>query len=235
MNNTCPACGALYNVTPKDIGRRLKCKKCNAALMVTDAGLIPDSNPAAQPEEPPMRASRLPRGKLFDTAKIGGMPGLLFGIGVVFVLFFTFMQVLSAAAIQRATEYEKKLSLEEEIRVRKLLPKGKKDRAELTTDEQKAFDEAKKKVEDEYVIPKKEADEERRYTEIANKRTRLYEGYGTMIGFVFLAFGCLGFLRAQEAMLLRVVAGIILTGMVLGLFKLAIGAGAGIGAAINLG
>ena len=42
MNNNCPSCGALYNVASKDIGRRLKCKKCNSALTVTDAGLEMD-------------------------------------------------------------------------------------------------------------------------------------------------------------------------------------------------
>jgi predicted Zn finger-like uncharacterized protein len=47
MNSTCPTCGALYNVASKDIGRKLKCKKCGAALKVTDAGLELDAAPAA--------------------------------------------------------------------------------------------------------------------------------------------------------------------------------------------
>jgi predicted Zn finger-like uncharacterized protein len=39
MNNACPECGAVYAVAEKDIGRRIACKKCNAALIVTEQGL----------------------------------------------------------------------------------------------------------------------------------------------------------------------------------------------------
>ncbi|MBP3955238.1 hypothetical protein J8F10_08080 [Gemmata sp. G18] len=246
MNNTCPSCGALYNVAEKDIGRRLKCKKCRTALMVTDAGLVAATGTESGPPEDQDFDSDLKESSFSRRRKkylsgenplaaIGGVPGLLFGIGVFFVLFFTFMQVLSTASTQRAVEYEKKVALEEEIRVRKLLPKGKKDRSELTAEEQKKYDDDKKKIEDEFVIQKREADEDKRYTEIGNKRSRLYEGYGSMLGFMLVSFGCLGFLRAQEALLLRIVAGIILTGMVLGLFRLALGTGAGIGVGVNVG
>src|SRR5688572_25569716 len=39
VNNTCPTCGAVYNVAAKDIGRRIRCKKCATGLTVSDAGL----------------------------------------------------------------------------------------------------------------------------------------------------------------------------------------------------
>jgi predicted Zn finger-like uncharacterized protein len=41
MNNTCPACGAAYNVSARDIGRRISCKKCGTPLAVTDPILEP--------------------------------------------------------------------------------------------------------------------------------------------------------------------------------------------------
>ncbi len=245
MNSNCPTCGALYNVAAKDIGRRLKCKKCSAALTVTEAGLVVDdgtepalapSRSAADETEEPVVKKRRPFGPGFNPLRaIGGVPGLLFGTGVFLVLFFTFLQVLAAASNQRAIEYEKKLALEEEVRLRKLLPKGKKDRSELTGDDQKKYDDDKKKIEDEYIIPKKEADEDKRGTEIGNKRSRLYEGYGVMFGFMLVSVGCLGFLLTEQLMLLRIIAGIILVGLVLGLFRLAIGTGAGFGAGISLG
>ncbi|VTR95573.1 unnamed protein product [Gemmata massiliana] len=247
MNNTCPTCGALYNVAEKDIGRRLKCKKCRTALMVTDAGLVPAAGTESVPSpddqdfdtEPRESSFSRRRKKLFagenPLAPVGGVPGLLFGIGVFFVLFFTFMQVLASASNLRAVEYEKKLALEEEVRIRELLPKGKKDRSELGAEEQKTYDEKKKKIEDDYFVSKRSADESKRSTEIGNKRSRLFEGYGTMFGFMLLSFGCLGFLRTQEALLLRIVAGIILTGMVLGLFRLALGTGAGAGVGVTIG
>lgn len=244
MNDTCPNCGALYNVAAKDIGRRLKCKKCHEALTVTDAGLVRDdeevprggparqSPDAADDYDPAPRRRRRGGDPL---AAVGGVPGLLFAAGILLVLFFTSLQVLAAASNARAAEYEKKLALEEEVRVRKLLPKGKKDRSELDAEQQKQYDADKKKIEDEYAVSRKEAEEDKRATEIGNRRSRLYEGYGATLGFMLVSLGCLGFLRAQEATLLRVVAGVILTGIVLGLFRLALGAGAGIGAGVNIG
>src|SRR5580692_8446560 len=50
MNNACPNCGAVYAVTARDIGRKLKCKKCSSALIVTDAGLVLDGPVAAAPQ-----------------------------------------------------------------------------------------------------------------------------------------------------------------------------------------
>ena len=49
MNSACPTCGAVYAVTPKDVGRKLKCKKCKTALAVTDAGLVVDTPSASAP------------------------------------------------------------------------------------------------------------------------------------------------------------------------------------------
>ena len=49
MNSACPTCGAVYAVTPKDVGRKLKCKKCHTALAVTDAGLVVDTPSASAP------------------------------------------------------------------------------------------------------------------------------------------------------------------------------------------
>ena len=238
MNNNCPECDVLYNVAPKDVGRRLKCKKCGTPLTVTAAGLVRDEAPPEPEfdEEPrPRKRRRGDLDPLAALAAVGGVPGVLFGAGVVLVLLFTFLQALAAASNQRAAEYPKQLALEEEIEVRELLPPDKRDRADLEPAKQSEYDEKKKKIEDRYYLKKKVADEDRRATEIANTRSRVLEGYGAMFGFMLVGFGCLGFLRAQDALLLRIVAGVILTGMVLGLFRVALGTGAGVGATVNLG
>src|SRR5690349_19401608 len=57
MNNTCPTCGALYNVASKDIGRRIKCKKCSAALIVTESGLEEEGAAAPASSPKPARES----------------------------------------------------------------------------------------------------------------------------------------------------------------------------------
>jgi DNA-directed RNA polymerase subunit M/transcription elongation factor TFIIS len=50
MNNACPECGAVYAVAEKDIGRRIACKKCSSALVVTEEGLVRDEV-AASPKK----------------------------------------------------------------------------------------------------------------------------------------------------------------------------------------
>ncbi len=253
MNNTCPSCGVLYNVAEKDIGRRLHCKKCHVPLKVTDNGLETDTAsplpPSAMPvasvgpdddlvlPQPPRR--RLPvssRSVGVILAPIGGVPGVLFATGIVFVLFFTFMMRLGDASNLRAAEYRNKLALEKDIKIRKLLPKGKIDPSQLEGNELTRFNDERKRIEDEYLPLLLQADEDRRATEIGNKRLRLYEGYGQLLGFILLAFGCLGFaLNNDVALLLRIVAAIILVGMALGLFNSATGADTGLSAALAIG
>lgn len=252
MNNTCPSCGVLYNVAARDVGRRLRCKKCNVPLKVTDNGLEtdiasplpPTASPVAAvgpdddlvlppPQGRPWLSSRS-RGVIL--APIGGIPGVLFATGIVFVLFFTFMMRLGDASNLRAAEYLNKLALEKDIKIRKLLPKGKTDPSQLEGHELTKFNDERKRIEDEYLSLLLQADDDRRATEIGNKRLRLYEGYGQLLGFIFLAFGCLGFaLNNNVALLLRIVAAIILVGMALGLFKLAVGADTGLSAALAIG
>lgn len=246
MNDKCPTCGVLYNVATKDVGRRLRCKKCGAPLTVTEAGLTPDDGPPRETDaltprdldDEPRWRRLLAVDPLAALAMVGGVPGVLFGAGIVCVLFFTSLRVLSGPSDERAAEYAKKVALAEEIDLRELLntvAPDKRDPAELEGDKRKEYDEKRKKIEDRYFWRKKIADEDKRATEIGNRRTKVFEGYGALFGFVLLAFGCLGFLRTQEALLLRIVAGVILTAMVLALFRLAIGTSAGFGAAINVG
>ena len=258
MNNMCPACGVIYNVADKDVGRRLRCKKCSAGLKVTDLGLELDSAAGPAPPEakplpmgdvgsdetaddvaPGSKRKKSARGSALDLlallAPIGGFPGFLFCIGVFFVLVCTYMTVLSRASNDRAAEAENKLKLERDIKIRKLLPKGKTDASQLEGNDLAKYNEERKKIEDDYVIPLKEANEEKQLTEIGNKRLKLYEGYGQLFGFILVAFSCLGFLLSQSALILRIVAGIILTAMVMGLFRLAVGASGGLGATVGIG
>src|SRR4029077_15955569 len=134
MNNACPTCGAVYAVTSKDIGRKLKCKKCSTALVVTDAGLVVDAPTATAAPAAPVATAAVADD--FDTgdevvstkgkkakkyslgggggggeflAKIGGIPTILFSVGIFLVLWFSFMAPISEAAILRASVAERKV------------------------------------------------------------------------------------------------------------------------------
>src|ERR1700721_2520161 len=129
MNNACPSCGAVYAVTGKDIGRRLKCKKCSSALVVTEDGLEMEAPAGAAPQidaeiveevdsgeeevivvkgkkgQKDRSSSRQGGGGVSISAllaKLGGLSTLLFSFGVFLVIFFTFMTKIEEAGTDRA-------------------------------------------------------------------------------------------------------------------------------------
>ena len=249
MNNSCPNCGAVYNVAAKDIGRRIRCKKCQTPLTVTENGLEVDQpvGSAAMPAAPAagtfedmeddIAAARKPKagGRRFGAgldagdalAKIGGIPTLLFGFGVFLVIFTGFQDAIGRANLERRDaqynvgkiDHEKEI---EAINTRKDLKES--DKSDLV-----------KKENDRWTTEEKDLRTRKDTSRYANQQSGYWDKYFLMFGFLFVAFGCVGYLRADSALLLRVVAGVILTAMVLGLLKQATGTAAGVGATLNLG
>jgi predicted Zn finger-like uncharacterized protein len=247
MNSTCPTCGAVYAVTPKDVGRRLKCKKCKTALAVTDAGLVVDTPSASAPAIVATPADDFDTGgDLVSTrgkksrrfsgpsgpgvgeviSRIGGIPTILFSLGTFLVIWFTFMDPIGEAAIVRASMSERKIRLEQQAELKKLLPKGKKSPLELEGDEKKTYDEKAKKINDDYEKKADEAKEEAASTEVDVRRSIRFDKYGQLFGFVLLSFGCIGYLRTEQPpLIMRIVAATVLALMLLLIFNLAAGGG----------
>ena len=149
MNTACPTCGAVYNVAEKDIGRKLKCKKCSSALKVTDDGLQLDAGTGSAsavslpPPPPPVAAAlieddeeippvvmkkgkggkfaRTPRGN--PLAAVGGIPTALFGFGVFLVIVFTSLPIIGAAGTDRARATVDKLQHEMKVKQDALVPR----------------------------------------------------------------------------------------------------------------
>jgi predicted Zn finger-like uncharacterized protein len=241
VNNTCPKCGAIYNVASKDVGRRIKCKKCGSSLEVRDTGLeIEDPNapppvtgtilPEAELEDAPRRKSRRPAGPAIDPmqllAKAGGIPTILFGFGVFIILFTGFQEAIGRAKIDK-----RQAAIEEgQARVN-----GAQRRYDEKKDKTSADDEAMKKVREDWDKEKKVLEEEKTLSELANKRGNYVDRYVMMFGFLCIAFGCMGYLIADYGLVLRIVAAVILLFMVMGMFKGTVGHSVGAGAGINLG
>jgi predicted Zn finger-like uncharacterized protein len=255
MNNACPSCGAVYAVTAKDVGRKIKCKKCSSALIVTEDGLEPDEPAAAPPPPPPVvaveadiaedeedggeeepviavKGKKEKKGKApyqggsggVDLkgvmAKIGGIPTLLFSFGVFLVILFTFQSKIGEAAILRAAAGPDQVKMEEESRLQSILPKGKNSREEITNDdERKKYEDDAKKVHDEFKPKYREADEEKLASRISNIRSIRNDRYGVMFGFLFVAFGCIGYLRTEQPLVMRIVAAVILSYMMIVVFS----------------
>lgn len=237
MNNVCPTCGVLYNVAPKDVGRRLKCKKCSASLKVTDDGLeldggaggAPPGDEAALPEpdrderrdEDPEDVPR-PRKKrkwagrepgFHPIERLGGLPTVLFGAGVFLVIVFISFPIIGRAAAERAAAYKERLENDREQEKLDLRPR--KPRNEWTEAERQKVDEETPKVEARYAQKIERAELDAKSTRIANVRDGWLEAYGLMFGFLLLSFGCLAYLRTEQPLVLKIVAGTILTLVVL--------------------
>ncbi len=240
MNNACPGCGAVYAVTSKDVGRKLKCKKCSMALVVTDDGLVADTPAVAVPATPAdefdtgdeVGVGTKKKARRYSTggaglgemiAKVGGIPTILFSVGVFLVLWFTFMDPISEAAVARAQLAEKKIRLEQQAELKKLLPKGKTNPMELEGDEKKNFEEKAKKINEDYNKRAEEAKDDAAMTSVDVIRGIRFDKYGQMFGFIFLAFGCIGYLRTEQPLVMRIVAATVLSLMLLMVFSLATG------------
>jgi predicted Zn finger-like uncharacterized protein len=231
MNNACPSCGAVYAVSVRDVGRKLKCKKCSTALSVTDAGLVSDTPSAtlaaddfttkydSSAFQTKTRRSRIDSSKLI--LAIGGLPTLLFGIGLFLVIVFYFMPRISEASVNRAKARLDRIELEAKQKLRKDL-KEQEEIDKLTTEAQQEYfknlEKRRKEIAKELKPQKDEANDDIAYAEIDRKRSEWWDRYGLMFGFLFLSFGCLGYIRTEQNLLVKIVGAAILILMMLFVF-----------------
>jgi hypothetical protein len=234
----CPKCGAIYNVAGKDVGRRIKCKKCGESLIVNEGGLEIDDPNAAPPAAPtPMMPRPAPpasfddgdmdaprrrrdrdrdphfQGHAFNPfdmlSRIGGLSTLLFGFGAFLVIVFLFMPIIGNAAVERVAAAKDKLEQERDAKIKKLVPKGKR-LEDLTTDERAKYTEDSEKIRKEYEKQLSEAEDDARYEKISNRRSRWLEMYGMMFGFLFLMAGSIGYMSPEHSLMRRILGTVVL-------------------------
>ncbi len=236
MNNACPTCGAVYAVTAKDVGRKIKCKKCSTALRVDDSGLIVDTPTASAPPIPaaPVAAAVveddddgavvIPKNKKgkksYERAeggggvgemlkKLGGVPTILFCIGTFLIIWFTFMSYIGEASVARAKMSTAMMKLD----MANELTRAKGDAEKV------------KKIMEDYGKRGEEASKDAFETQVDNVRAVRNERFGQLLGFLFLAFGCIGYLRSEQPPIIHYVAGFILASMMLVVFAQTSGCG----------
>jgi hypothetical protein len=143
-------------------------------------------------------------------AAIGGIPTVLFALGVFFVIVFTFMTPIGEAATRRAQARVDLLKWEQDLEIRRLKDK----------DIEKAA-----KIAESYLPKLVEASSSAEYTRISNIRSQWYDRYGQLLGFLLLAFGCIGYLRTEQPLVLRIVAAVTLSFMLMVIFVLGVSGG----------
>src|SRR5262249_19078650 len=209
------------NVAQKDIGRRLKCKKCGTALTVTEAGLEADVGsaaavPSAAPvdevyeDEAPAPAPKTRRGGArpslggFDPLQIfsefGGIWSVLFGFGAFLVIVFMFMPLIGQAKVAMRNA-DIRAAQQDWIKREKQLEKD--NRSSDIPKEKEKFD---KRME--------ELDDKVKAAEISNRQSGYMDRYFMMFGFIFLMVGSLGYVMPGPSTTRRVVGAIVLCALV---------------------
>ena len=217
MRNDCPSCNTVYAVTPQDVGKRIICKQCNAALVIAEDGFRLDLSVPAAATKSKIRSDREDDGE-FDPPKKSksadesakpkkpsreiemakefywkyvDVPTILFGIGAFFILTFLFFPLIGKAKHERRVGALAEEKLDMEVDLRKLREKP-------------GSEEKIKKIEEEWAkrLPVLEADI--RYADISNQRAGYFDRYGMLFGFVVLMVGSLGMVRGDAHLVKRI-------------------------------
>jgi hypothetical protein len=80
--------------------------------------------------------------------------------------------------------------------------------------------EEEEKIKKEYLPKLIDAEQDAKVTRTNNIRGKWSDRWGTMFGFIFVAFGCIGYLRTEQPpLVLRIVAAVILSVMMIVVFS----------------
>jgi hypothetical protein len=148
-------------------------------------------------------------------AKIGGVPTLLFGFGTFLVIFTGFMPRIAEAKIER----RQGAIMQEQ--------------ADLAAEERAYAEKKDKKADDDKRINDRREESRKRVAELQEELTdarvsalksKYWDRYFLLFGFLLIAFGSLGYLRTEQPLTLRIVAAIVLTAVLLIIF-LSVGGG----------
>lgn len=188
MRNTCPQCETLYAVTPADIGRRIACKNCRTALVVSEDGLTRDGdNP---PSPPPPVAPSVPAPDAAPTIRrrlraFFDLPTGLFTFGMVLTIVSLFGPLLDSSRVLGRQA----------------------DLAEATSDytrkSEDLKDAAQVKAREEFAKVKERWSAEVNAAKYDAARSQQSGQRGTVLGMVCLGLGCLGWISDPTATAMR--------------------------------
>lgn len=207
MNNACPNCGALYNISSKDIGRRIACKKCRTPLTVDDAGIrlvepstsdVADDSVEEFEESTEGRGSRRPQRKsngrrltLPAWLSFSVVPTLLFGFGIFLVVVFSFFPVIDQAAV---TRIQGKIDEGNAIDARDELRTNQLNNGNPSADDL----EARNKRRSEWQKQQALLDSDKQIALAEASRALVWDKRGLLFGFIVLCFAGIGYLVTDQ-------------------------------------
>jgi DNA-directed RNA polymerase subunit M/transcription elongation factor TFIIS len=230
MNNACPECGAIYAVAEKDIGRRIACKKCNAALIVTEKGLEHDGPDAAPSKRED--ASERDRGRDRDDGgrrrrgrnddmderprkqrgpgvgemlnKFKGMLDVatwLYAIGLFLTIYSFFTPQLDTANVASRMGDQVNAAIDDAVDEREV---NSKNDGKPSEDDRKTREKTKKAYEKE--MPRLK--EKYGYAQASAMKAQWGNIYLRIIGLTLLAFGSIGYLVGEQLQTKRVLGAV---------------------------
>ena len=223
MRNDCPSCQTVYAVTPQDVGKRIICKQCGAALVIGDEGFRLDLSVTAPQAAKDRRAKsnadlddsddgegasdkKRNRGAEPAAPKVPGreleMAKEFYSkhVDIPTILFgigaFFILTFLFFPMIGKA-KHERRIGAMADEKLEMEL--------DIRRLREKSGNEEKiKKLEEDWTkrLPVLEA--EAKSAEISNQRAGYFDKYGMLFGFVLLMVGSLGMIRADAHLVKRI-------------------------------
>lgn len=228
MRNACPTCQTVYAVTPKDVGRRIVCRRCESALVIDDDGFRLETPPAPPPPPEPMPSReerareekpreerprrplpepREPREPLWSKVRpyLDG-PTVAFTAGVFLVIVALFMPLIGKAKVERRQAFITEERLNTDDLIKQL-------RAAKTPNEERI-----KKIEEDWQKRREALELDVKYAELGNQLGTYWDRYWLLGGFLLLGFGAIGFMRDNQPLIRRIVGAVVITAEMLLVF-----------------
>ena len=149
-------------------------------------------------------------------AKIGGIPTILFGIGTFLVIWFTFMEPIGEAAITRAQAKSKAPNRTARPSSRSFCRRARNRHSNWKAMSGKTYEDKAKKINERLREARSGCTRKKQAPPRSITLVPMwFDKYGQLFGFVFLAFGCIGYLRTEQPLVMRIVAAVVLALMLL--------------------
>jgi predicted Zn finger-like uncharacterized protein len=212
MNNTCPECGTVYAVAPKDVGRRIACTKCGAVLAIGEGGFEKEkeADTSTVVERPLPRKPRFTPEFRERLRAMLDWPTAVFGLGAFLVLSMMFMPLVGKAKVERRTGLLQEEQFDHEAEIRKLREKPGNETKIVEAEE--AWKKRRESLEAEI-----------KHAEFANSRSGYTDRYGLLLGFILMMVGSLRLMRTGEGLVKRIFGAVVLGAQMLLVFNSLLG------------
>lgn len=201
MNTKCPSCETEYAVTEKDIGRRIACAKCSTHLVVDANGLRETASGLAESRSEKKSSVDPITVRWWESmtalVPVEKVPTLLFGLGVLLVVWFLFMPMIAKDRIDRRNALLQEATYAHNANLRRLRDKNA-DIQQVT------------EIEEAWVKKRTELEDDVKRAEFAKGQGAYFDRYGLLLGFLVVAAGAIGWTRANQPLVRRILGAVVL-------------------------